>query len=247
MAKADSTLIPAPSPRRRGGLPVETSGYRGLLAIRKRKERKGPKKSPLQQAWVDNFSCMARWSKKADPRARAWAEEMAPDTGWYWRDIIESAMSGKLIRKEGEHPITTPTANIARVAAQALSGTNETTLVADTLIWDNNYFWNPSANQQRLTIRSAGLYLVGADAQFPVSNTGRRKLIIKNQDDTRIVEQSQSPGTSTTVQIAIVGLYYFHSGDYIYAVGQANQSSQTCVLNHFWALAITPEQLLPSP
>lgn len=247
MAIVEGTYIQPPSPRRRGGLPLELSGWKGKIVARKRKGRKGPNKSPLQQAWVDNFSCIARWSKFADPRARETAEDMAPDTGWYWRDIIETAMVGKLIRRIGEHPITTPTVNIRKTSATSLSGTNETVLTPDEFLWDNNYFWNPISNQSRITFRSPGLYLVGADAQFGVSSTTRRKLIIKDQDGTRIVEQSQGPGLSTTVQIAIVGLMYFHANDYIECYAQASASGQTTVLNHFWAIAMTPEQLLPSP
>lgn len=247
MAKAESTNIPAPSPRRRGGLPVETSGYRGLLIIKKRKERKGPKKTELQQAWVNNFSCLARWSKFADPRARNYAEEMAPDTGWYWRDIIESAMSGKLIRKEGEHPITTPTANVFRDTSESLTQNITKTLTPNDLTWDNNYFWNPTANQSRLTVRSPGLYLVGCTLLFSGASTARRDARIEDNNGNLIAENGGGEGTSSGGYRSVMGIWYFHKDDYALCRAFTSGTGQSAQIIRFWILAITPEQLLPSP
>lgn len=241
MAVVDGTNIPPPSPRRRGGIPVTVSGYRGKIVVRKRPERKGKKKSPLQQAWVNNFSCIARWSKWADPRARQRAEEQAPDTGWYWRDIIETGMVGKLRRKEGEEPITTPTAMVHQSAPSALTINIDHLQTYDMLDWDNNYFWNPIANQERLTVRSPGIYLVGATASFTPNSTGARKLQIQKDDGTVIAHMRQGTGTSAGGQMSLVGINYFAANEYARVYAQSLVSGQSVQVSSFWILALTPE------
>jgi len=246
MAVVDGTNIPPPSPRRRGGLPVTVSGYRGLVVVRKRPGRKGPAKSPLQQAWVNDFACKARWSKYADWRARERAEELAPDTGWYWRDIIETGMAGKLRRRDGETPITTPTALVKQSSTTSLTINVDTAMTFDTLEWDNNYFWNPIANQSRLTVRSPGLYLVGATANFPVNSTGRRKIQIQKSDGTILAHSAQGSGTSSGGNISCVGIMYFEANSYARVFAQSLVASQTVQIQNFWILAITPENVTGS-
>jgi len=244
MAKVEGTFLPPPQPRRRGRMPLEVSGYRGLIVVRQKKLPKGPKKSPLQQAWVDNFRCIAYWSKFADPYAREAAEEAVPNTGWYWRDVIESALSGKLIRFQGAPRMTTPTVYLSQSAAVNLGNGVLTTLTPDTVVWDNNYFFNPAANQERITFRTAGLYIFGALVTFATTSTARKAVAIFTNTGLNVANQSGGEGTALGGGRSCMGVYYFNADDYITVAVRASAASQTAQLNNFWAVAITPETLL---
>lgn len=244
MAKVERTLLTPTSPRRRRSGGLTLSSYRGLLIVRSRPKTPKAPPSELQRAWINRFKCYAYWSKFADPDARRIAEELVPNTGWYWRDVIERAMSGKLLLNREELPITTPTANIYATSPQAISSGVEAALTAAALNWDNNYFWNPSANQSRLTCRTAGLYAFGCVVNSPTNTTARRKVSIIVNGTTRIAQQSAGAGTSTSQQLTLTGIWYMHANDYAQVFAQPSSSGQTFTMEHFWVVALTPEPLM---
>lgn len=244
MAKVEGSYLPPPQPRRRGRMPLEVSGYRGQIVVRAKKGPKGPKKSVLQQAWVNNFKCIATWSKWADSVAREQAEQLVPNSGWYWRDVIETALQGKLIRFNGGQRITTPTANVAALEMTLPLANTNYVITPDTVIWDNNYFYNPVINMTRLTVRSPGLYLFGMQTFWSVNATARRRIQVRLNGTTSISELSAGEGTSGSGNRMTVGIYYFNQDDYIEAVVQAGVTNQKVVLNSFWIVAITPETLV---
>jgi hypothetical protein len=215
-----------------------------LTIVKKRPPPKGPNKTQLQQAWVDNFKCIASKSKFADPRARDWAEENAKGTGWYWRDIIETALSGKLLRYREELRVTTPTASIQRTTAEALVNGTLKVLTPNQMHWDNNYFWNPSSNPNRLTIRSPGVYMFGCAATFPVATTVRRGVLVRDNTGAFRAYGVGGEGTSLGGQRECMGLWYFSAGDWIEPCGIASAAGQTVQLLSFWIMALTPETVV---
>ncbi len=163
----------------KGKKPVSPKGltvtsYKDLIVLRKRQFPNLRTQTLLQKAWVENFKTIACWSKQPDPRAFDTATELAKGTNWYYRDVIETALSAKLHRVGKEVRVTTPTAKVGRAAAETLVNGTEKYLTPTFMVWDNNVFWNPTVNPSRLTFRSPGLYLVGTLSSFNAITGGAR-------------------------------------------------------------------------
>jgi len=140
--------------------------HRGMVVAQKWPRKRGPNISPLQRAWVDRFSLLGCFLKNPDVGMYDAARDWAKGSGWYWRDVLTAAANGNLIEEEGEVKIVTPSCYITRVTNQALSAGILTPVSFTAETWDNNVFWSPTPNPTRVTVRAAGLYLLGCNAFF---------------------------------------------------------------------------------
>jgi len=226
------------------GTGLNLSSWKGRPYVRKNRRRTGKPKTPLQQAWVEYFKWTSCLSKQPDPYALGDARDWAKGTGWYYRDVIERAFAGKLVNVEGLKKLTTPTANIYRTTAQALATNQDVLLLPNAKYWDNNTFWSPTINPGRLTVRSRGLYLVGAWVNLPVFSTQFRYAWMKTSGGVELSRQVTATSTSTDCQWPLVAAWYFDEGDYVELYAHANGASQTAIVKHFWIVAITPEAII---
>lgn len=69
---------------------------RGVLRVRKWPRKRGTPKSALQRHWIDWFKQANLLAKYVDPVQQARAIEMTKGSGLYPRDVILSAMRGRL-------------------------------------------------------------------------------------------------------------------------------------------------------
>lgn len=224
---------------------VMLASWKGNVYLRKWPRPRGKKKTPLQQAWVDRFSYLARALKSPLPQSLDAAQMWAKGTGWYYRDVLEVAAAGKLIRFNGEPRVTTPTARVYRNAAQAVTNGAGGYLTPDAMNWDNNVFWSPTVNPSRLTFKAPGLYLVGGHTYFNAITGGRRDMGLVVNRTTWIVEDFRTPASATALTIPVVSLWYFHANDYLEAWQFVNANGVTARLGSLWAVAITPEGIVP--
>lgn len=81
-------------PALRNAVMVDT--VRGVLRVRKWPKKRGTPKSALQRWWIDWFRQANLLAKYADGMAMARAIEMTRQTGLYPRDVMLSAMRGRL-------------------------------------------------------------------------------------------------------------------------------------------------------
>lgn len=231
--------------------------------------RRGKKKTPLQQAWVDDFSRSARMSKVPDPDAMTTANCMAkgwPEpTGWFYRDVIESAMHGKLIvftgnnsdqalsgfdesgRRLGQEVIprvTTPTVFGSRVAAQAVAINTDVALIPSAVQWDNNRFWSATINPSRFTVRAPGLYLAGADVEFNAVTGGFRRSNFRVNGTSFDAPNSLPIANANTIRMPTITLLWFNAGDHVECIARTGTANVTATLLAFWLVAITPESLV---
>jgi len=207
-------------------------------------KRRGKAKSARQQAWIDHFKCVATALKSPPPEILDAGTAFAAGTGWYYRDLQEVAAVAKLIRYRDEVRVTTPTVFAKRTTAENQSGSSPYTLTPNAVDWDNNQFWNGSVNPSRLTWRSPGLYLVGMECQFPNGTNGQPVVLIYKNGTTILCRQYIGPsGNFQTLQCMTVA--YFHAGDYIQAKVDVSGSGHNFLLNALWAVAITPEAIVP--
>jgi len=223
---------------------VVLSSYKSTIYVRARPKPVKKPLSPNRQAWVDNFKLIARLSKTPDPRAFNEATALAKGTNWYYRDVLETAMSGKLIRYEDEVRVTTPTARLERTATQAITLNTDTPIDMDGVVWDNNAFWDSGSNPSRITVRSPGLYLLGGNLYYQdTTASGHRLAFLRVNGSVQIANVSLLVNANLTKQLDVIGLYYFHANDYVELCARSSVNSVVVALN-FWAVAITPEALL---
>jgi len=200
--------------------------------------------TPNRMAWVENFKLIARLSKTPDPYAFNEATRLAKGTNWYYRDVLETAMSGKLIRFEDEVRVTTPTTRLERTATQSITLNTDTPIDMDALVWDNNAFWDSVTHPSRITMRSAGLYLLGGNLYYQdTTASGHRLAFLRVNGSLQIANVSLLVNANLTKQLDVIGIYYFHAGDYVELCARSSVNSVAVALN-FWAVAITPEALL---
>jgi len=207
-------------------------------------KRRGPNKTPLQQAWVNHFKCVARFLKAPPPRILDAATDFAAGTGWYYRDVMEVAAVAKLIRYNEEKPVTTPTCMLHRSTAQNQSGSTPYLLTPDSAEWDNNGFWNGSLNPSRISFKAPGLYFVGSETQFPNGSSGNPVPFIR-KNGTQTLTRSYTGASGSFQTFPLLTLYYFHANDYIEALVDISGSGHNFLLLNFFALAMTPEAILP--
>jgi len=216
--------------------------WRGDIVSVQKNPRSHPK-SKAEAAWICAFSGIARYTKRPTPQDFNEASAAVSDTGWYYRDMIHTAMAGKLLLGCEGLKITTPTVKVKELAAETLTSGVAKALTPDTKVWDNNYFWEPILHPTRLYFRSCGVYAVGARVDYTaVSGSYRTTFLRKNGTETIAVTRVPVP-TSQTAHTNVFGLFYFDELDYIECMAQTNQAGVNGTLMEFWAMAITPEQV----
>jgi len=223
---------------------IVLSSNKSGIYIRARPKKTSKGMTPNRMAWVENFKLIARLSKTPDPYAFNVATALAKGTNWYYRDVLETAMSGKLIRYEDEVRVTTPTAFLSRVTNEQWTAGQFKFMTPDNLVWDNNAFWSSGVNPTRITMKSAGLYLVGATVQLKTANAGNfaAELWV---NASILIGGSRVPKNGLETMACVAGVYYFHANDYV-ELGVFNSANTTQYQSpSFWAVAITPEGLLP--
>lgn len=232
-----------------GRKPAAPVGYywrpwKGLLILAKSPGTGKYKRSDLQNAWVANFKEIACYTKWVDPRTFDNATNLAKGTNWYYRDVIETALSNKLIQRPGEIRVTTPTVKLKRTATEAVVNGVEKYLTPTSALWDNNVFWNATVNPSRMTFRSPGLYSVGALASFNAIAGGVRYVNMRLNRTTDITKQDQPGSSVADAEINLSTIYYFHANDYLEINVYGNSTGLTCLVKDFWAVAITPEAII---
>lgn len=202
------------------------------------------KQSKVEKAWSLQFACFANWTKTPDPRAFDYATDASDGTGWYYRDVLHSALSGKLILIKPENRVTTPTARVKRAAAQALTIGVPLALTPDSAEWDNNVFWNPLAQQSRLTIRSPGVYLIGGWCQFSAVTAGRRDAYLRLNGTTVLTGSWTHAASANVLALEPVTIWYFNDNDYLEMVALSSVAGVTALARALWVVAITPETVI---
>jgi len=190
---------------------VVVSHHRGSVYVSAWPKLRGKPKSKLQQAWVDQFSLLARALKSPPPSTLDAATAWAKGTGWYYRDVLEVAARGKLTRFRGETPITTPTCFVYRSAAESLSSGVQKTLTPNSRKWDNNVFWDSSLNPSRITFKSAGLYLIIAYLSWNSGSSGYRYANIYRNGSESIASEQFNAAGSLGNESTVLGFNYFHA------------------------------------
>jgi len=218
--------------------------HRGDTVIQKWPAKRGKQKTENQQAWVDHFACIANTFKTPFPPQYDFAKKHIPNSRWFVRDMFYAGANGDLIGTEGERKIITPTCRVKMAATVALTSGVQKTLQPSGVDWDNNQFWNPTTNPTRITIKSAGMYMVYARVAFNAVNGSFRDVGIKLNGTTLLAIPRLWPNTANGLVGEAFDVWYFHANDYIEFVAQANTTTVTAQLQAGVVVAITPESVV---
>lgn len=241
MAKVDAEVVAGFNAKKpKPGGKHHYSSTRGDIVVVKKNPR-GHKPSLAEAAWICGFTSIARYTKMSDPRQFNEASTQTDGTGWYYRDALHSGIVGKLITAKGGLRITTPTANVYRDAVESLSSGVLKILTPNAKFWDNNYFWDFVGHPTRLTVRSTGLYLVGASVHFSATSGTYRTAIIRRNGTVILAEHREFVSANASVHCNPFTIAYFNEHDYLEIGAQTNTAGPTAELETFWILAITPE------
>jgi len=220
-------------------------GWKGKIYARSWPQARGRRKSALQQAQIDRFGCLACLLKFPDGITRRQADTYAEDSGWYWRDVLHAAASGKLIRFQELKQIMTPTASVTRLTNQSIPSGADTPMSFTAEQWDNNNFWNV-ADPTKIVVKSGGLYLLGWNVFWTASlNAFRGSWFRVNGAGGQVVaREGKMTGAVTLARMQGTGLWYFENDDYFELICSTGNAGDTAQGHQVWIVAITPETIL---
>lgn len=227
--------------------------------------KRGPKKSELQQRYVDRFKQGIEMWKLAGSGVACVADNLgnAPFAPNYFpRDVFMSALNGKHFDYvgndeindyrctqgeygcEGVWRVTTPTARVRRTSYESVSSGVLTPLTPNDVLWDNNDFWNASPNPTRLTFHVKGLYMIGGSVFWNNPTASSRNLILRVNGTDEIEWQYDYVPTTQYQHQSIASLYVFDAGDYLEICGRVYSTGGTVKLNGLWVVGIVPEMIV---
>jgi hypothetical protein len=204
----------------------------------------------------------------ADACALDSATELAKDTGYFYRDVIASALSGKLLyykgsqltdpplprlysdqvdkTYEGAPRVTTPTVSVWSDAYTPCATDVWTNLIPNHLRWDNNAFWSPTIHPERLLAKSSGLYIAIANIETAVAGEYGYASRIIGSDGTIWAREDWATRTAPEQQPAnnMTALLYLNAGDYITVQASFSGPGNGGMINHFVLVGITPESII---
>lgn len=153
-----------------------------------------------------------------------------------------SAATVQQIRDNGEFFIDPPACSIFNNGTQNVtSGGGNTVLTADSENYDNNSMHSTASNTSRITIQTAGRYLLIATIVFPANASGFRRGSILHNGTTSygglsgIVDSSNSGVRLTSVRTLVLA-----ASDYVEATAhQTSGSTLAVTLEEFVAIFLT--------
>jgi len=217
------------------------NAWKGRPYLQKWPKKRGPPTSAKQIAWIQRFKCFTKLFNNPDGHTRKRADELVHKSGWYYRDVLYSAASGLHIRMNGEPPITTPTVNVYRATTQTIPAGTSISISPTTKRWDNNTFWDSSINPTRLTVKSAGLYLITACVNFGSSAQATQFARFRINGGTEFAFASSPNLIGQPVDLSLQSVLYMQANDYLEIRVNSTLTNKLVSLNEFSIVGITPE------
>jgi len=233
--------------------------------VQKWPKRRGPQKKPQVKVWIEHFAKWSNWSKQPDPCAVATAADLVPGSGYWTRDVIHRAGSGKINhhrpnvplssplpylflhppskRYEGPPKVITPTTLLHRAAGQFITTGGFRDVIPDVKTWDNNAFWDPASHPERLTFRADGLYFIYANLQFTGGSGYGVHAHFEDQAATWFGATNGQNVGGWEAWINPFFIYYFYAGQYV-SLKTIVGANCTYNLKELGVMAITPETLI---
>lgn len=148
---------------------------------------------------------------------------------------------GDQIRTNQEYFIDPPGCSVYASSAQTVgTGTSGTDLTANSENFDNDSMHSTSTNTARITIQTAGRYLLTATVAFATSSTGNRRVGFKVNGSTDLggfigAGIASNSAVYTATRVAVLA-----AGDYVTtSVWQTSGGNLSVTLDEFAAMFMT--------
>lgn len=136
---------------------------------------------------------------------------LTPDPG----DVLTAAWCD-VVRSDLEFLIDPPACSVYGSAAQSVADDTATDLTANSENFDNDSMHSTAVNTARITIQTAGRYLVFAQVVFAADADGRRALLFRvNNTDDYNVQAVLSVGAVNSMAVSGVRALTLDVGDYV--------------------------------
>jgi hypothetical protein len=128
----------------------------------------------------------------------------------------KTEIDAHLIKNAIDAHASIPQARVSHSASQSIAHNTVTTLVFDTEEIDTDAMHSNVTNNSRLTINTAGKYIIESYMTFASNATGSRAVVVKKNGTITLVSISQNSVSDTTTRICTVApLITLSIGDYI--------------------------------
>lgn len=130
-------------------------------------------------------------------------------------DVFTEAMWDDYIKTNVNNLIVPPSCRVYKAAAQSLTSGSDTAIQFDSERWDTDSMHDTVTNNTRITIQTAGIYVVTGHAVFAANATGVRALYIRLNGSTRIAQQALSSASAGDTALSVTTVYEFSAADYV--------------------------------
>jgi hypothetical protein len=125
-----------------------------------------------------------------------------------------------------EGAIFPPMVRVYRDTNQSINHSAATAVTFPKESFDTNEFHSTATNTNRLTVRTAGVYLIGGQVEFAIDADGDRLLRLYVNNTTTIYE-SRHPAATGAHRELVQGIFNMSFGDYVeliafHTAGEAN-------------------------
>ena len=140
---------------------------------------------------------------------------------WTAGETVTAALMNTHVRDNlaaivAAHPLIIPAARVYNNADITVANNTETTLTFNSETFDTDTIHDTSTNPERLTCKTAGIYLVYANIRFEADADGVRAvfLYVNGTSDSFAVQSVPARATGPT-HVALVGVYSLAVNDYV--------------------------------
>jgi len=117
-------------------------------------------------------------------------------------------------------------------ASQTLSDNTETAIALNQESFDTDSMHDTTTNNSRITINTAGTYVVTSNITYAANGTGFRKVILKVNGSTEINQCIFAPYTGSDNLFMASTVYTFAEDDYIETLGYQNSGGNLVTNAH---------------
>lgn len=142
----------------------------------------------------------------------AYSSPAAPVTG----TTISKTTFGDVVKADLDFLANPPACRVYHNAAQSIPNVTGTLLAFNSERYDTDTMHDTVTNNSRITIKTAGLYVVTLNFTWPTNGTGERRASIFLNGATQIAFSSTSPAQITTDNgICLATIYKLAVNDYL--------------------------------
>lgn len=138
---------------------------------------------------------------------------------------ISKTTFGDVVKADLDYLANPPACRVTKSALQVITTGAPTAIIFDSERYDTDTMHDTVTNNTRITIRTAGLYLVGANVEWASSTLGTyRQLSIRLNGSTAVAWVLQAP-PSQVLRQNLSAVYKFAVNDYVELIAEHDKGS----------------------